>query len=56
MAIVIRKKIPNCPEVDIPSDSTHGNTIWAMLTQCWAFDSDGRPSAAKVRDMVGILA
>lgn len=49
-AVALRKMIPSRPEDEIPSNSIHGNILWALLSSCWARKPKLRPSAAQVRD------
>ncbi|KAG8705876.1 hypothetical protein FRC11_008723, partial [Ceratobasidium sp. 423] len=48
--IAVHKKTPTRPETIIPSRSIHGNTLWDILTRCWALDPKDRPSARVVWD------
>ncbi|KAG8751822.1 hypothetical protein FRC11_008952, partial [Ceratobasidium sp. 423] len=48
--IVLHKEIPTRPETIIPSRSTSGNKLWDILTRCWAWDPEDRPSAGVVWD------
>lgn len=55
MAIAIKKKLPERPSTHIPVDSDHGDTLWSLLVGCWAHEPKDRPSAARVRDKVGVI-
>jgi len=46
--VVVKKEHPTRPEKFIPSDSQHGDTLWLLLTRCWAYEPETRPSAADV--------
>ncbi|CAE6434573.1 unnamed protein product [Rhizoctonia solani] len=48
--IVLSKRTPTRPETIIPSRSINGNTLWDILTRCWALDPKDRPSARVVWD------
>ncbi|KAG9125594.1 hypothetical protein FRC07_006960 [Ceratobasidium sp. 392] len=50
-AVVVWKQSPKRPEC-IPSNSYHGDKLWALLTQCWSRERTQRPPAALVRDMM----
>ncbi|KAG8736672.1 hypothetical protein FRC10_009050 [Ceratobasidium sp. 414] len=40
--------LPARPEATIPSDSKHGDELWALLVSCWLPQPKERPSAGKV--------
>ncbi|KAG8796303.1 hypothetical protein FRC12_000718 [Ceratobasidium sp. 428] len=52
LAVAIKREQPARPEDRIPSDSPHGNILWSLLVECWAYDSMNRPSAAYVADTI----
>lgn len=55
MVAVLEKEFPPRPEGSIPSDSIDGEKLWSLLTSCWAFEPERRPSVDYVRDIVSIL-
>ena len=50
--VVARRSLPLRPEATIPSASRHGDSLWELLTICWAYDPSTRPEAAHVLDEV----
>ncbi|CAE6424693.1 unnamed protein product [Rhizoctonia solani] len=57
LLITSHKLLPMRPEETIPKGSTHGDTLWAILTSCWSYDPQDRPSARVVwEDMKPIKA
>jgi hypothetical protein len=52
MALAVTKAIPARPEEQIPSASQHGDTLWSLLTRCWAREPGDRPSSAAAVDIV----
>ncbi|KAG8763924.1 hypothetical protein FRC12_008356 [Ceratobasidium sp. 428] len=51
-AVAVKKEPPTRPEDHIPSHSPHGDTLWSLLTKCWAYTSTDRPNATKIRETV----
>lgn len=51
-AIAIKKAHPNRPEAEIPTESHQGSTLWSLLTRCWDYEANDRPSAAEVVDIM----
>ncbi|KAG8712646.1 hypothetical protein FRC09_019620 [Ceratobasidium sp. 395] len=51
-AVVVKKELPPRPEDYIPSNSPQGDTLWSLLVECWAYDSNNRPIAADVRNIM----
>ncbi|KAF8601997.1 kinase-like protein [Ceratobasidium sp. AG-I] len=52
LAVAVKRLPPLRPERVIPSDSGDGNTLWSLLTNCWAYDPENRPTADRVRDVM----
>ncbi|CUA78041.1 hypothetical protein RSOLAG22IIIB_13012 [Rhizoctonia solani] len=52
MHVFIKKKTPPRPKNIIPERSICGNILWAILTSCWSYDPELRPSAEIVMDLV----
>lgn len=52
-AILFKKNPPKRPEMHIPTNSAHGDTLWSLLINCWTYEPGGRPSAAEVQVEVG---
>ncbi|CAE6452515.1 unnamed protein product [Rhizoctonia solani] len=46
--IVVKKNIPDRPQSVIPSDSVDGDKLWAILTRCWSYEPEARPTAETV--------
>ena len=55
LAVGVKKELPPRPEDRIPSSSTDGDKLWLLLTDCWAYEREKRPSVNRVRDIVSIL-
>ncbi|CAE6537263.1 unnamed protein product [Rhizoctonia solani] len=55
--ILFHKKAPTRPNKVIPTKSIDGDKLWAVLTKCWTFDHENRPSAEAVwNDMKPIMS
>ncbi|KAJ1304197.1 hypothetical protein OPQ81_008597 [Rhizoctonia solani] len=52
MHVVIKKNIPIRPEKIIPKSSVYGDTLWDILTKCWAYDPEQRPCVGVVWDVL----
>ncbi|KAG8793501.1 hypothetical protein FRC12_002544 [Ceratobasidium sp. 428] len=50
-AITMKRVCPERPETYIPSNSAHGDTLWALLKSCWEFEPEEPPSAANVAQL-----
>ncbi|KAF8594766.1 kinase-like protein [Ceratobasidium sp. AG-I] len=48
LAVAVRNEHPKRPGNYIPENSRDGNTLWSLLTTCWAYEPDARPSADEV--------
>ncbi|KAF8596585.1 kinase-like protein [Ceratobasidium sp. AG-I] len=55
-ALLLRKELPQRPRDSIPPGSKNGDSLWELLTTCWAFDPQNRPSAGHVRDTMHTIA
>ncbi|KAG8744622.1 hypothetical protein FRC10_009847 [Ceratobasidium sp. 414] len=42
---VTQKRLPTRPQEFIPSASTDGDTLWSLLSSCWAYEPTSRPTA-----------
>ncbi|KAG8740060.1 hypothetical protein FRC10_004780 [Ceratobasidium sp. 414] len=47
-SVVVKQKLPARSEDAIPSDSKHGDGLWALLVSCWLPQPEERPRAGKV--------
>ncbi|KAG9125512.1 hypothetical protein FRC07_007294 [Ceratobasidium sp. 392] len=47
-AVLMKKEHPKRPLESIPSDCEHGELLWSLLKQCWAYDPENRPTATEV--------
>ncbi|CCO35096.1 Proto-oncogene tyrosine-protein kinase ROS [Rhizoctonia solani AG-1 IB] len=52
---IISGKLPERPEKYLPSGSKPADLLWSLLNDCWAYDPQQRPAAAKVQDKLGSL-
>ncbi|KAG8785536.1 hypothetical protein FRC12_017464, partial [Ceratobasidium sp. 428] len=52
IAVAVKKELPPRPEDYIPSNSPQGDTLWSLLVECWAYDSNNRPIAANVGNIM----
>ncbi|CAE6460784.1 unnamed protein product [Rhizoctonia solani] len=43
--ILFHKEMPTRPEKVIPSRSIDGDKLWSLLTDCWSYNPEDRPSA-----------
>jgi hypothetical protein len=50
--VVVEKAFPDRPLDIIPTGHEDGDKLWGLLTQCWSFHSENRPTAAEVADTV----
>ncbi|KAF8599207.1 kinase-like protein [Ceratobasidium sp. AG-I] len=50
LAVAVKKEPPVRPEDSIPSNSEDGNKLWSLLTTCWVYDPENRPSAGDVQN------
>ncbi|KAJ1304146.1 hypothetical protein OPQ81_008546 [Rhizoctonia solani] len=50
--VLIGKKIPMRPEKIIPKSGVHGDRLWDILTKCWAYDPEQRPSVGVVWEVL----
>ncbi|KAJ1299995.1 hypothetical protein OPQ81_011829 [Rhizoctonia solani] len=50
--IVVKKNIPMRPEKIIPKSSVYGDRLWDILTKCWAYDPEQRPSVGVVWEVL----
>ncbi|KAF8604112.1 kinase-like protein [Ceratobasidium sp. AG-I] len=50
--LLFSEEVPLRPEDSIPSSSKDGDTLWVLLTACWARDRESRPSADQARDIM----
>ncbi|KAG8727571.1 hypothetical protein FRC11_012901, partial [Ceratobasidium sp. 423] len=41
--------------MEIPRGSIHGDFLWDLLVQCWAYEPEQRPSASQAQDMIGTI-
>ncbi|KAH7320329.1 kinase-like domain-containing protein [Rhizoctonia solani] len=53
--VVVSTKILNRvrsarPEAHMPTGSKHADRLWSLLTRCWEYDGQDRPTALQVRD------
>ncbi|KAG9096290.1 hypothetical protein FRC06_008831, partial [Ceratobasidium sp. 370] len=46
---VTQKRLPTRPQEFIPSSSTDGDTLWSLLSSCWAYEPRSRPTAEAVK-------
>ncbi|KAG8785574.1 hypothetical protein FRC12_017415 [Ceratobasidium sp. 428] len=53
--VTVEKKHPKRPETHIPLKSEHGNTLWSLLTQCWANEPGERPKASEILETLSRL-
>ncbi|KAG9125406.1 hypothetical protein FRC07_007726 [Ceratobasidium sp. 392] len=49
---IIKGGLPDRPREQISSRSEHGNMLWSLLEDCWAFEPGMRPGAHTVKDEV----
>ncbi|KAF8599215.1 kinase-like protein [Ceratobasidium sp. AG-I] len=49
VAVAVKKEPPPRPEHSIPLGTEVGDKLWALLTSCWGFEPENRPSANDVR-------
>ncbi|KAG9119793.1 hypothetical protein FRC07_005013 [Ceratobasidium sp. 392] len=54
-AVLFKKEHPERPAEYIPYDSSHGELLWSLLKQCWAFESEDRPTVAEAWEILGGL-
>ncbi|KAG8743547.1 hypothetical protein FRC10_011787 [Ceratobasidium sp. 414] len=50
--VAIQRQVPDRPQRFIPSASKHGDNLWELLTQCWAYDPQSRPKIIYIKDQV----
>ncbi|KAG8683912.1 hypothetical protein FRC09_015731, partial [Ceratobasidium sp. 395] len=55
IAAILTGVLPERPQAQIPSTSTFGEALWALLNECWTLDPMKRPTAAAVRDKMRVL-
>lgn len=51
---IIEKIPPTRPKEHIPTNDEQADRLWIFLTECWSSVPVARPTAAKVRDEVGV--
>ena len=56
MHVVVGRNIPTRPEKVIPTRSIDGDKLWAVLTKCWSYDPEDRPSAEAVWNDVSAMS
>ncbi|KAG8782370.1 hypothetical protein FRC12_020903 [Ceratobasidium sp. 428] len=50
--IAIQNETPERPEESIPSNSSHGDTLWRLLMSCWEREPEKRPEAEEVVEIM----
>ncbi|KAG9122147.1 hypothetical protein FRC07_001600, partial [Ceratobasidium sp. 392] len=55
-AVVSLKELPERPLEHIPDGRKHGDLLWRLLTQCWAYEPADRPSAEEVKSAISNIA
>ncbi|KAH7327577.1 kinase-like domain-containing protein [Rhizoctonia solani] len=53
---IIHKIHPVRPEADLPSQSARADSVWSLLTSCWSYNAQERPTASTVRDEMKLIA
>ncbi|CAE6412965.1 unnamed protein product [Rhizoctonia solani] len=55
MEVAFHKRIPTRPQEVIPEGSVYGDQLWDILTKCWSYDPQDRPSAGDFWDQMNLI-
>ncbi|KAG8692568.1 hypothetical protein FRC08_009688 [Ceratobasidium sp. 394] len=56
MNAINNKQHPKRSQAHIPTGTEYGDVLWELLTSCWAFKPESRPSAQLVQDKLAVLS
>ncbi|CAE6454568.1 unnamed protein product [Rhizoctonia solani] len=53
--VALHKRTPLRPQEVIPERSLYGDQLWDILTECWSYDPQDRPSAGDVWNQMKLI-
>ncbi|EUC66020.1 tyrosine kinase catalytic domain protein [Rhizoctonia solani AG-3 Rhs1AP] len=53
---IARQEHPTRPETKIPSNDEKADTLWSLLTRCWSYNPQDRPTVTEVQKTLRAIA